>query len=74
MVKTANKGRGKMLTVIGFVLVGIAFLDIANNRQLARYLGGSSGPFRTTAVRQGIVLAGMAVFFAGVAVIVLSNV
>jgi hypothetical protein len=63
-----------MLTFIGFLLVGLAFLDIVNNRQLARYFGSSPRSFDKAAVRQSIVLAGLIVFFAGVAVIVLSNI
>lgn len=66
------KGEGYMATVLGFFLVAFAFLGIANNRQLARYFGGSTGSLTTT-LRPGLVIFGMIAFCAGVAVIVLSN-
>ena len=61
-----------MATILGFLLVALAFLEIANNRQLARYFGGSAESLYAT-LRPGLVIVGMIAFCAGVAVIVLSH-
>jgi hypothetical protein len=62
-----------MGTIIGFLLIAIALLDIANSRQLARYFDDPPFAFRSTA-RQNLVIVGMIVFCAGVAVIVLTHI
>ena len=61
-----------MATILGFLLVALAFLEIANNRQLARYFGTSAGTLNGT-LRPGLVIFGMIAFCVGVAVIVLSH-
>jgi hypothetical protein len=62
-----------MGTIIGFLLIALAFLDIANSKHLARYFDDSPSAFRSTA-RQNLVIIGMFVFCAGIAVIVLSHI
>jgi hypothetical protein len=63
-----------MLTIAGFILVGLAFLNITNNRQLARYLGRSAKSLNSVFVRQTVVLLRMIAFVVGITAIVLSNV